>query len=130
MRPVVNVRIRGHAYDGRPVGQDEVVACAVHKIFCGDAGTPGTGNFVGEFMILFGSYRGAGDYRDLHLLGWYSPLYTAGDAASRRVKAKSQIASREPPGMLRELFIILLLVVLLVLLGFYPQPILIPRILR
>ncbi len=23
---------------------------------------PGTGNFVGEFMILFGSYRGADDY--------------------------------------------------------------------
>ncbi len=40
-------------------------------------------------------------------------------------KAKSQIASRELLGMsLRELFIILLLVVLLVLLGFYPQPIL------
>ncbi|KSB86152.1 hypothetical protein LFZ31_21110 [Salmonella enterica subsp. enterica serovar Newport str. S09097] len=38
-------------------------------------------------------------------------------------KAKSQIASQELPGMsLRELFIILLLVVLLVLLGFYPQP--------
>ncbi len=40
-------------------------------------------------------------------------------------KAKSQIAQQELPGMsLRELFIILLLVVLLVLLGFYPQPIL------
>ena len=37
----------------------------------------------------------------------------------------SQIASQELPGMsLRELFMILLLVVLLVLLGFYPQPIL------
>ncbi len=39
-------------------------------------------------------------------------------------KAKSQIASRTARMSLRELFMILLLVVLLVLLGFYPQPIL------
>ncbi|MGG8980450.1 NADH-quinone oxidoreductase subunit M, partial [Escherichia coli] len=40
-------------------------------------------------------------------------------------KAKSQIASQKLQGMsLRELFMILSLVVLLVLLGFYPQPIL------
>lgn len=30
-------------------------------------GMPGTGNFVGEFMILFGSYGGAGDHRDFYL---------------------------------------------------------------
>lgn len=39
-------------------------------------------------------------------------------------KAKSQIASQNCQMSLRELFMILLLVVLLVLLGFYPQPIL------
>ena len=40
-------------------------------------------------------------------------------------KAKSEIAAQEMRGMsLRELSIVLLLVVLLVLLGFFPQPIL------
>lgn len=46
-------------------------------------GMPGTGNFVGEFMILFGSYGGAGDYRDLHLWAGIRLCILAGDAASR-----------------------------------------------
>ena len=78
-------------------------------------------------MILFGSFQVVpGDYRYLYL--WAGLCICLSLAMLHRAyfgKAKSQIASQELPGMsLRELFMILLLVVLLVLLGFYPQPIL------
>lgn len=90
-------------------------------------GMPGTGNFVGEFMILFGSYQVVPVITVISTFGLvFASVYSL--AMLHRAyfgKAKSQIASVELPGMsLRELFIILLLVVLLVLLGFYPQPIL------
>ncbi|VEB86619.1 NADH dehydrogenase subunit M [Citrobacter koseri] len=90
-------------------------------------GMPGTGNFVGEFMILFGSYQVVPVITVISTFGLvFASVYSL--AMLHRAyfgKAKSQIASQDMPGMsLRELFIILLLVVLLVLLGFYPQPIL------
>ena len=90
-------------------------------------GMPGTGNFVGEFMILFGSYQVVPVITVISTFGLvFASVYSL--AMLHRAyfgKAKSQIAQQELPGMsLRELFIILLLVVLLVLLGFYPQPIL------
>ncbi|MDF3008989.1 MAG: NADH:ubiquinone oxidoreductase subunit, partial [Enterobacter kobei] len=90
-------------------------------------GMPGTGNFVGEFMILFGSYQVVPLITVISTFGLvFASVYSL--AMLHRAffgKAKSEIASKELPGMsLRELFIILLLVVLLVLLGFYPQPIL------
>ncbi len=88
---------------------------------------PGTGSFVGEFMILFGSFQVVPVITVISTFGLvFASVYSL--AMLHRAyfgKAKSQIASQELPGMsLRELFMILLLVVLLVLLGFYPQPIL------
>ena len=90
-------------------------------------GMPGTGNFVGEFMILFGSFQVVPVITVISTFGLvFASVYSL--AMLHRAyfgKAKSQIASQELPGMsLRELFMILLLVLLLVLLGFYPQPIL------
>jgi len=90
-------------------------------------GMPGTGNFVGEFMILFGSFKVVPMITVISTFGLvFASVYSL--AMLHRAyfgKAKSEIAAKELPGMsLRELFIILLLVVLLVLLGFYPQPIL------
>lgn len=77
-------------------------------------------------MILFGSYQVVPMITVISTFGLvFASVYSL--AMLHRAyfgKAKSQIASQELPGMLRELFIILLLVVLLVLLGFYPQPIL------
>ncbi len=103
-----------------------MVACAVHVLAVATLGMPGTGNFVGEFMILFGSYQVVPVITVISTFGLvFASVYSL--AMLHRAyfgKAKSQIASVELPGVLRELFIILLLVVLLVLLGFYPQPIL------
>lgn len=89
-------------------------------------GMHGTGNFVGEFMILFGSFRVVPVITVISTFGLvFASVYSL--AMLHRAyfgKAKSQIASRTARMSLRELFMILLLVVLLVLLGFYPQPIL------
>ena len=90
-------------------------------------GMPGTGNFVGEFMILFGSFQVVPVITVISTFGLvFASVYSL--AMLHRAyfgKAKSQIASQELPGMsLRELFMILLLVGLLVRLGFYPRPML------
>ena len=87
-------------------------------------GMPGTGNFVGEFQILFGSYPVVPVITVISTFGLvFASVYSL--VMMQRAyygKAKSD----EPlPGMTsRELSIILLLVVLLVALGLYPQPIL------
>jgi NADH-quinone oxidoreductase subunit M len=87
-------------------------------------GMPGTGNFVGEFMILFGSFQVVPVITVISTFGLvFASVYSL--VMMQRAyygKAKSETPL---PGMsLRELFIILLLVVLLVLLGLFPQPIL------
>jgi NADH-quinone oxidoreductase subunit M len=87
-------------------------------------GMPGTGNFVGEIQILFGSFPVVPVITVISTFGLvFASVYSL--AMMQRAyygKAKSD----EPlPGMTsRELSIILLLVVLLVGLGFYPQVIL------
>ena len=78
-------------------------------------------------MILFGSFKVVPMITVISTFGLvFASVYSL--AMLHRAyfgKAKSEIAAQELPGMsLRELFIILLLVVLLVLLGFFPQPIL------
>ncbi|VTN18842.1 NADH-ubiquinone oxidoreductase subunit M [Klebsiella pneumoniae] len=90
-------------------------------------GMPGTGNFVGEFMILFGSYKVVPTITVISTFGLvFASVYSLSMLHRAYFgKAKSEVAAKELPGMsLRELSIILLLVVLLVLLGFFPQPIL------
>jgi NADH-quinone oxidoreductase subunit M len=97
------------------------------------SGYAGTGNFVGEFMILFGSFKVVPAITVISTFGLvFASVYSL--AMLHRAyfgKAKSEIAAQELPGMsLRELFIILLLVVLLVLLGFFRSRFWIPRIPR
>ncbi len=53
----MNVSIPATCAYGRSVEQDEMAASTV-TVLCGATlGMPGTGNFVGEFMILFGASR-------------------------------------------------------------------------
>lgn len=87
-------------------------------------GMPGTGNFVGEFMILFGSYPVVPVITIIATFGLvFASVYALvmmqrayyGEAKSEQVLA----------GMTgRELSMILVLVILLAALGIYPQPIL------
>ncbi|MGA4814586.1 hypothetical protein ACPA9J_00580 [Pseudomonas aeruginosa] len=60
---------------------------------------PGTGNFVGEFLILFGSHQsGPGDHRDLAPSVWYSPRVYSLSMLHRAYfgKAKTRNAAKDP----------------------------------
>lgn len=86
-------------------------------------GMPGTGNFVGEIMILFGSFSVMPMITVISTFGLvFSSVYSL--IMMQRAYYGLSKSSKSLPGMtLREQLIILFLVVLLVLLGFFPQPI-------
>jgi len=87
-------------------------------------GMPGTGNFVGEFMILFGSFQVVPVITIISTFGLvFASVYSL--IMMQRAYYGAPKSDKPLPGMsTRELSIILLLVVLLVALGVYPQPIL------
>ncbi|WP_437612719.1 NADH-quinone oxidoreductase subunit M [Erwinia sp. V71] len=87
-------------------------------------GMPGTGNFVGEFMILVGSFQVA---PVIIVIGTFGLVFASVYSLIMMQRAwYGAPKSDEPlPGMNpREFLMIMVLVVLLVLLGVYPQPIL------
>lgn len=90
-------------------------------------GMPGTGNFVGEFMILMGSFAVAPGITIISTFGLvFASVYSL--IMLRRAyfgQAKSPLAAQSHAGMsLREMMMVLILMVLLVLLGIAPQPVL------
>ncbi|QCE33039.1 NADH-quinone oxidoreductase subunit M [Acetobacteraceae bacterium] len=90
-------------------------------------GMPGTGNFVGEFMILFGAFPVAPLVTIIATFALvFASIYSL--ALIRRAyygPPKSDIVAQILPGMsARELSIILTLAILLVALGLWPQPVL------
>lgn len=86
-------------------------------------GMPGTGNFVGEITILFGSFPVVPVITVISTFGLvFASVYSL--IMMQRAYYGPAKSTEPLPGMtLRERLIILLLVVLLVLLGFFPQPI-------
>ncbi|PWC23010.1 NADH-quinone oxidoreductase subunit M [Brenneria roseae subsp. roseae] len=87
-------------------------------------GMPGTGNFVGEFMILFGSYQVVPMITVISTFGLvFASVYSL--IMMQRAYYGAPKSDRLLQSMsMRELSIVMLLVVLLVLLGVFPQPIL------
>ncbi|WP_342221433.1 NADH-quinone oxidoreductase subunit M [Candidatus Fukatsuia endosymbiont of Tuberolachnus salignus] len=87
-------------------------------------GMPGTGNFIGEFMILFGSFQVVPLITVVAAFGLvFAAVYSL--VMMQRTYYGAVKSKQALPDMtIREWSIILLLAVLLVLLGFYPQPIL------
>ncbi|MCL6413886.1 NADH-quinone oxidoreductase subunit M, partial [Pantoea agglomerans] len=87
-------------------------------------GMRGTGNSVGEFVILFGSYQVVPVITVISTFGLvFASVYSLimiQRAYYGTPKSDEPLKSMS----LRELSIVMLLVVLLVLLGVYPQPIL------
>ncbi len=87
-------------------------------------GMPGTGNFVGEFMILFGSFS---QFTLITTVSVFGLVFASVYALYLMQKAYYGTPKTDKPLQrmdVREISILLLLVVLLVLLGVYPQPIL------
>ncbi|WP_075181307.1 NADH-quinone oxidoreductase subunit M [Pantoea sp. 1.19] len=87
-------------------------------------GMPGTGNFVGEFMILTGSFAVAPTIIVIATFGLvFASVYSL--IMMQRAYYGAPKSDAPLPGMsAREFSMIMVLVVLLTLLGVYPQPIL------
>ena len=87
-------------------------------------GMPGTGNFVGEFMILTGSFQSVPVIIVIATFGLvFASVYSLimmQRAYYGAPKSETPLRGMSP----REFLMIMVLVVLLVLLGVYPQPIL------
>jgi len=87
-------------------------------------GIPGTGNFVGEFMILCGSFQVAPLITVIATFGLvFASVYSL-VMIQRAYYGEAKSPHALPSMTMPELSIILLLVTLLILLGIYPQPIL------
>ncbi|MDX7987281.1 NADH-quinone oxidoreductase subunit M [Xenorhabdus sp. 12] len=87
-------------------------------------GMPGTGNFVGEFMILFGSFSKFTLVTTVSVFGLVFASVYALYLMQKAYYGTPKTDKPLPQMDAREISILLLLVVLLVLLGVYPQPIL------
>ncbi|MBD2780586.1 NADH-quinone oxidoreductase subunit M [Xenorhabdus sp. 42] len=87
-------------------------------------GMPGTGNFVGEFMILFGSFSKFTLITTVSVFGLVFASVYALYLMQKAYYGTPKTDKPLPQMDAREISILLLLVVLLVLLGVYPQPIL------
>ncbi|MEE3662780.1 NADH-quinone oxidoreductase subunit M [Brenneria sp. g21c3] len=87
-------------------------------------GMPGTGNFVGEFNILIGSYQVVPLITVISTFGLvFASVYSL--MLMQRAYYGAPKSEQPLPGMtMRELSVVMPLVVLLVLLGVFPQPIL------
>jgi len=87
-------------------------------------GMPGTGNFVGEFMILTGSFQ---TVPVIIVIATFGLVFASVYSLIMMQRAYYGAPKSDTPlrGMsAREFLIVMVLVVLLVLLGVYPQPIL------
>ncbi|MDO4688464.1 MAG: NADH-quinone oxidoreductase subunit M [Plesiomonas sp.] len=87
-------------------------------------GLPGTGNFVGEFLILLGTFQLLPKVAVVATFGLVLASVYSLIMVQRAFFGPAKEASTLTAMSSRELFIVLLLAVLLVLLGVYPQPIL------
>ena len=87
-------------------------------------GLPGTGNFVGEFLILLGTFQLLPKVAVVATFGLVLASVYSLIMVQRAFFGPTKEASTLPAMSSRELFIVLLLAVVLVLLGVYPQPIL------
>ncbi|WP_158380180.1 NADH-quinone oxidoreductase subunit M [Candidatus Williamhamiltonella defendens] len=87
-------------------------------------GMPGTGNFIGEFMILFGSFEVVPLITSISTFGLvFSSVYSL-IMMQRTFYGTPKSESPLSPMTAREGLILMSLVMLLVLLGLYPQPVL------
>ncbi len=87
-------------------------------------GMPGTGNFVGEFMILFGSFS---EYTLIITISVFGLVFASVYALYMMQRAYYGAPKSDEPLRrmdMREISIVMLLLILLVVMGFYPQPIL------
>lgn len=86
-------------------------------------GLPGTGNFIGEFLILMGSFTQVPMVASIACFGLVLASVYSLAMLQRACFGPAKDASPLPAMRPREFGMMLLLAVLLLLLGFYPQPV-------
>lgn len=87
-------------------------------------GMPGTGNFIGEFMMLFGSFNVVPVFSIIAAFGMvFASIYSLAMMQRTYYGSAKSDAPLSNLGV-REFSLLLLLVILLVVLGIYPQPVL------
>ncbi len=87
-------------------------------------GLPGTGNFVGEFMILAGSFAGAPTFVIIATFGLVLASVYSLAILQRSCFGHGKSSTPLKNLSVREMSILMLLVILLIGLGLFPQPIL------
>ncbi len=87
-------------------------------------GLPGSGNFIGEFLLLLGSYRVNVLMTVLATLGWVAALIYALALLQRTFYGAAENESRTMPDLsTRDMATLGAMVVVQVWLGLYPQPV-------
>lgn len=87
-------------------------------------GLPGSGNFIGEFLLLLGSYRINVLMTVLAALGWVAALIYALALLQRTFYGSAENESRTIPDLsTRDMATLGAMVVVQVWLGLYPQPV-------
>ncbi|QJC28765.1 NADH-quinone oxidoreductase subunit M [Enterobacteriaceae endosymbiont of Plateumaris consimilis] len=87
-------------------------------------GIPGTGNFIGEFLILIGNFQFYPIYASIATFGLiFASIYSL-NMMQKIFYGPIKKAFVFKKMVYREIFIITSLLVILLILGFYPQPIL------
>ncbi|MGW8251137.1 MAG: complex I subunit 4 family protein, partial [Anaerolineales bacterium] len=87
-------------------------------------GLPALGNFVGEFLILLGTYQAAPLFAILATLGFIVATVYSLVMVQRIFSGPNKDAWKFPDLNTRELLIMTVLIVLIFWLGLYPQPVL------
>lgn len=87
-------------------------------------GLPGLGNFVGEFLVLFGAWKTAPGYTAAATIGLVLAAVYALALVHRVFFGPVKHDSTLPAADGRELLILTVLAALLLVLGLYPQPVL------
>ncbi|QJC30095.1 NADH-quinone oxidoreductase subunit M [Enterobacteriaceae endosymbiont of Plateumaris sericea] len=87
-------------------------------------GIPGTGNFIGEFLILMGNFQNYPIYASIAIFGLlFASIYSL-NMMQKIFYGPTKTVFLFKKLVYREIFIIVSLLILLLILGFYPQPIL------
>jgi NADH-quinone oxidoreductase subunit M len=87
-------------------------------------GLPGLGNFVGEFLVLLGTYQAAPVFAILATLGFIVATVYSLLMVQRIFTGPNKQGWRFPDLDTRELAMMTILVVVILFLGLYPQPVL------
>ncbi|CBL45459.1 NADH dehydrogenase I, chain M [gamma proteobacterium HdN1] len=91
---------------------------------CATLGLPGLGNFIGEFMVLFGAFKVAPVITAISTLGMVLGIVFSLALVHRTIYGPSASEAPLPAPNFREQSMLAVMMVLLLVIGLFPQPLL------